>query len=74
MKKANELVRFCNVNLGLIIRKKKKYYTYHLTDQEFWPSTISNIISKCNVNNELSAGRVIENFIHVAYQSVIYRL
>ena len=31
VKKAHELVRLCNVDLALIIRKNGKYYTYQST-------------------------------------------
>lgn len=52
VKRADQLVRLCNIDLALIICKNGKYYTYRSTDQEFWPPTITNIVGTCGANNE----------------------
>lgn len=52
VKRADQLVRLCNIDLALIIRKNGKYYTYQSTDQESWPPTITDIVDTCGANNE----------------------
>lgn len=52
VKRADQLVRLCNIDLALIIRKNGKYYTYRSTDQESWPPTITDLVGTCGANNE----------------------
>ena len=50
VKSVDQLVRLCNVDLALIIRKNGKYYTYQSTDQESWPPTTTDIAGTCGAN------------------------
>ena len=51
VKKTDELVQLCNIELTLIIRKNGKYYIYRSTDHESWPPTITNIVGTFDINN-----------------------
>ena len=50
MKRTDQLVRLCNVDLALIIYKNGKYYTYRSTDHESWPPTITDIVGTYGAN------------------------
>ncbi len=52
VKKEHELVRLCNFDLALIIRKNRKYYTYRSTDHESGPPTIIDIVGRFGANND----------------------
>lgn len=46
VKKADQLARLCGIDLALIIRKNGRYYTYRSLDNDQWPPTLSEIVSR----------------------------
>ena len=45
MKKAHELIKICEANLILIIRKKNRYYIYCFMKEKQWFSTMTKIVN-----------------------------
>ena len=49
LKKAHELGMFPGVDVAVVIRKRGRFYTYMSTDQESWPPTKAEIVSKADM-------------------------
>lgn len=77
VKRADQLVRLCNIDLALIIRKNGKYYTYRSTDQEVLASHDNRhcrYIHAVLTTSKVLIESIIESIIPVVYQSIIQTL